>query len=295
MAGLRLAVIINPNANHGRAAAQLDDVRLHLRAAGCDAEILPTKAQGDATTLARQCVADGTWDGVVAAGGDGTINEVVNGVWNSDLPLSFIPLGTGNDFVKMLDLKPNAIGDAVQRIVKGSIRAIDVGTANERAFVNGVGMGIDAQMAIAAQSIKHLSGIAVYIAALFKTMNSFKAPHVQVSTDDAQYQGKKIMVTIGNGTCHGGGFQVTPAARIDDGIFDVCLSEDVSTFKILQTFPKVIRGTHTQLPSIIMTKTRNLHLTTQQGIPVHVDGEVLGTALHDVSIKMHAGALRIRS
>lgn len=294
MAGLRLAVIINPNANRGRTAALVDDIRLHLRAVGCEPEILATQAQGDATRLAQRCVADGTWDGIVAAGGDGTINEVVNGMWQSNIPLSFIPLGTGNDFVKMLDLKPNAIAASVQRIVKGTIRSIDVGTANERAFVNGVGMGIDAQMAIAAQDIKHLSGIAVYIAALFKVMRQFKAPHVRVMTDDAIYEGKKIMVTIGNGTCHGGGFQVTPDAQIDDGVFDICLSEDVGTLKILQIFPKVIAGKHTNLPTVIMGKTRTMRLTCEQGVPAHVDGEILGAKLHDITITLHPAAMKIR-
>lgn len=289
----QLAVVFNPWANRGRAAHLADAIRWSLRAAGFAPELFYTTGPGEATTLVQRLAHQDRWAAVVAAGGDGTINEVVNGLWGCSLPLGVIPIGTGNDFVKMLGLRANDLPGAVARIASGQMRTIDVGTANGRVFVNGVGVGIDAQIAIEAQRIKRLNGMMVYVAALLRTIVVFRPPQMRISVAGDELEGRHLMVTIGNGRCHGGGFWITPAAEIDDGLFDLCVVQAMSTLAMLRHFPKVMRGTHTRLREVSITRTRQVHISASVGVPVHLDGEILGAAMQELNIELHRDALRV--
>ncbi len=288
----RLAVIFNPWANRGRAAALLDSIRWRLRAMNVIPDIFPTPAPGAGTALARQIVAAGEHRAVIAAGGDGTINEVVNGLFGSAMPLAFLPLGTGNDFVKMLP-QPKELELALEHIVRAEVRAIDVGTVNGRAFINGVGIGIDAQIAIEAQRIKRLKGLAVYLAALARTIYRFTPPQLDITIDGQTRSGRWAMVTIGNGACHGGGFWITPDAKIDDGVFDVCAVAAMSTPRMLRHFPKVMQGRHTSLAEVRISHAQSVQVVAPGGAPVHFDGEILGAAVQQLDIRLHPAALKV--
>ena len=288
----QIAVIFNPAANKGRAARVQTDLLLLLRAAGLRPELFITSQAGEAVALARDLAQAQRHAAVIAAGGDGTINEVLNGLFGTSMPLGLLPVGTGNDFVKMFDLA--SLPMAVERIAQGTLRTIDVGLVNGRAFLNGIGIGIDAQIAIEAHKIKRLSGLAVYVAALLRTVRSFRPPELQLTFDDQILTGRWSMVTIGNGGCHGGGFWVTPDAQVDDGRFDICTAEAMPTLRILRSFPRVIKGTHIGEPGITITHASNVIVEAPHGAPVHVDGEILGADVTRLEIEIRPAALQLR-
>ncbi|MBM7846470.1 diacylglycerol/lipid kinase family protein [Herpetosiphon giganteus] len=294
MSQLRLAVILNPHSNRQRAAHQASHIMAMLSHFGLEASLFKTTHVGHATSLAQQCVAEGTWDGIIAAGGDGTINEIVNGMAGSQLPLSFVPLGTGNDFVKMLKLPANSIVEAIRAIANNQLRQIDLGMINEHWFINGVGIGLDANVAIEAQKLKRIKGGLVYIIAVLKSILRYEARDLLIETDDLTLQQRINMATVGNGGYHGGGFWVTPAAKIDDGLLDVCLTGEQSRWSMVRDSARVRQGTHGDLPSVTMLKTRTFKLYSERGVPVHVDGEVFSASLHDISISIQPAALTIR-
>ncbi|GAA5528738.1 diacylglycerol kinase family protein [Herpetosiphon gulosus] len=294
MSKLRLAVILNPHSNRQRAAHQAPHIMAMLSHFGLEATLFQTTHIGHATRLAQQCVADDNWDGIIAAGGDGTINEIVNGMAGSQLPLSFIPLGTGNDFVKMLKVPANNIVEAIRSIATNRLRHIDLGMINQHWFINGVGIGLDANVAIEAQKLKRVKGGLVYIIAVLKSILSYEARDLLIETDDLTLQKRINMATVGNGGYHGGGFWITPESQIDDGVLDVCLTGDQSRWSMVRDSSRVRQGSHTALPSVTMLKTRTFKLYSERGVPVHVDGEVFSASLHEINITIQPAALTIR-
>ena len=288
-----LYVILNPSAQKGHAAQREQAVRAALQNAELPFELARTEFSGHAQQLAAAAAEQDRYSAVVAVGGDGTINEVVNGLLGSSTPLGLIPIGTGNDLVKMIDLPPNRPLLAAQRLRDGTPRPVDVGVANGRAFINGLGCGFDAQIAVENQRPSRLRGFAVYLVALLRALRHYQAPSMRVHFDGQTVEQPMLLTTIGNGRCHGGGFWVTPDAQLDDGQFDVCLCAAMRLDEILRHVPKVIRGKHTRLKQVRMARARQVTIESAAPVPVHLDGEILGAALQQVTVEIRPGAIKL--
>jgi diacylglycerol kinase (ATP) len=295
MAKIRL--IYNPNAGRGRAAQHLPDILASLTSLGVETEVAQTRAAGDATRLARQAVEEGC-PTVAVIGGDGSIREVVSGLvplppGRQPVTFGIIPMGTGNDFIKSLDV-PRDWRAACTWLAEGRARNIDVGRVNGALFVNQLGIGFDAQVGIEADKIRWLQGPAVYAAALARNMLlSYRTPAVRVVYDGQEISQTITLLTFGNGRWSGGTFLMTPAAIVDDGLLDLCLIRGLSKFGILALVPKVMKGTHVTEPPVRMLRAAKVTVTSDDPLPVHADGDIIYTDAHSLEVEVLPGALRV--
>lgn len=299
---MRYAFIMNPAAGHGRAGRRRKRLEGVLEAAGLDYTLLLTEGPGHAAALARQAAEGG--EVVVAVGGDGTVQEVVRGVVASgaEVHLGVLPMGTGNDFVKMLGM-PRSVPAAVEALARTRPKAVDYGLVRwegdeggaETPFVNAVGVGFDARVAEAAAALKYLPGLAGYLAAALRTLRCWRPPVVQVVAEAGglRYSGPLFLITAGNGICSGGGFFLTPEASAVDGLLDVCLIEGLAPGRVLQLIPRVLRGRHGTAAEVHLCRAAALQITSEVPLPVHADGEVLTGAARRIEIRAVAGGLSV--
>ncbi len=287
-------IIFNPAAGRGVAARYQEPLRDLLRQSRLPHEFVVTSAPGEAEALAR-AARSGDYRAVVAAGGDGTINEVANGLLGGTVPLGLIPIGTGNDTAKMLDLRPNALRAALVRLHYGVARPIDVGLANGRAFVNGLGIGFDAAVSYATRRPTRLRGFGVYVKAVLTTFPVFTPPRLHVTFPDLTIERRLLLLTVANGRSQGGGFVLTPDAQLNDSLLDVCMIDALSTGEFVRHVPKVLWGGHTHLPQVRMLRTTAVAIELADAFPVHLDGELLGDDLHAVAVTIQPHALLLLS
>jgi diacylglycerol kinase (ATP) len=295
--------IVNPEAGRGHGRKLLEPLGNELRSRGVDHEILVTTRPGEALSFAR----NGSGPVVVSVGGDGTLNEVVNGLGLKHRAVGVVPAGSGNDFVKSLN-HPKRLSDALDVIFSGHVRMVDAGVVScisadtdirsvetrERTFVNGVGVGFDAAVAARMRTIKHLSGTAVYVAAVLQTLGKYKAPVFQMCVDGVERSAANLLIAIGNGPCAGGGFYLTPDAIVDDGHLDLCVVEDVSIPKILRLMPLVMLGRHRNRKEVTFLQAeREIQISADQKFFVHADGELVGQWVNQVKIGVHPKRLPI--
>ncbi len=302
-----LAVILNPAAGNGRAGRARAPLQKALDASGARFELLTTERPNQASQLARRVAA--RFDAVVAAGGDGTVREVAAGVLGTGAALGVVPLGTGNDFARLLGM-PTGPGAAVGALLDAPAVPVDGGLVrwrerdsvhrHEAVFVNAVGVGFDALVAAEAARSKWTRGLSGYIAAVARTLRAWPQPEVEargVGADGEEwdvYTGHFFLAAVGNGTSVGGGFRLTPDARIDDGLLDLCfVAGPLSLGRIVRVLPCAIRGRHLSEPEVRSGRVRQVSLRSASGLPVHADGEVLTRAAVTVAVEVVPAAFQM--
>lgn len=293
----KFCIILNPHADRGHAASVWPMVRHLFDTAGVQWEMQETQAPDHATALAEQAVQAG-WPAIVVIGGDGTVNEVVNGLLRASggrptVPIGIVPAGSGNDFVKLLGIPVNDVKTAVDKILHGSIRRVDVGRVDSRYFINGVGWGFDGMVAIEAANITQLRGFLLYGWALLKALRQYRAAPVTLSIDGRPVSDNVVMVAMTNGACHGGGFWICPHAKLDDGHLDICVAKDMSMLPLLKLILQVTRGAHTNHPDVWFETGTLVELHSNAPMPAHMDGEILGSALTDIVAEVVPRRLRV--
>jgi YegS/Rv2252/BmrU family lipid kinase len=231
---------------------------------------------------------------VVAVGGDGTVNEVLPGMISSRRPLGIVPAGSGNDFIKSLQI-PNCIEKAVDIVLEGRTRDVDAGRINGRYFANGVGIGFDAAVNRASYGINHSKrGLLLYLCALLKTLGRYDPVPLTITLNGERIQGKMFLLSIGNGTTVGGGFKLTPHARLDDGLLDVTMVKPIGLMPLLWHLPKVFQGTIDRATRYAATRrTSRLIVESAQPVPVHVDGEIFDDKGNRFEIEVVPRALTV--
>lgn len=300
----KLLIIINPWAGRGTAGRRQPELEQALRTSGADYAVLTTHARGGAIELAWQGIERG-FDRIIAVGGDGTINEVVNGMKGAEaslgrrVRLGIIPLGTGSDFIKVLDgVEANDIAGGVRRALSDHARPVDlgrvqVGDDTPRYFINALGMGFDAQAAAESLKLTKLKGLAVYLVAIIRALANYKAHPMSVEYDGSRMHRRLLFASIANGRCQGGGFWLTPEALIDDGLLDLCMVDNMRLDQIIRHIPKVMKGTHTQLREVTMARARSITVGCAAGMPVATDGEVIATHARHVTVEVLPGAIDV--
>jgi len=288
----RYKLIANPAAGRGKANAAVLQVVELFKARGASFDLELTTGPRQAAEIARRSL--GGFDVIVAIGGDGTVNEIVAGMLHSGKPLGIIPSGSGNDFIKALNI-PNSIAKAVDVVLAGNTSTIDVGRINGTYFVNAVGIGFDAAVNRASYGINHgKRGLWLYVCALIRTLGKYDPVRVTVSINGEVLNGDLYLLTIGNGTTVGGGFKLTPHAKVDDGLLDVTIVRPLSIPMLLWHLPKVFLGTIDRATRYArLVHTQKLMVTSQGPIPVHVDGEVFEAKDHAYEIELVPRALAI--
>ena len=276
----KIKLILNPTANHGRSIREAADLR--ALTANHNASWSGTEYPGHATELARLAGEQGC-DLVVAVGGDGTVHEVVNGLMQvpeaTRPALGIVPLGSGNDFAHILGL-PTDPGEALLSAINGQSHPLDVGSVrdeNDRLeyFNNTIGMGFDSVVNMHTRKITAIHGFMMYFVALMRTIfRNFDPIDLHVETDEETWDLCSLMLALGNGPREGGGFIITPDAKLDDGILNYVTIKSISRLMMLRLVPEVMRGTHGRFKSVRMGTCRKMSVTSKQPLYVHCDGEI---------------------
>ncbi len=295
----RIKVIVNPTAGRGRGRGVILPIERGLSELGVPFSLDVTSRPGEAVHLARQA-RDAGFATVVAAGGDGTVHEVVNGLAQAaDAAgvdavgrLAVLPIGSGNDMAAMSGV-PLQLKDALQRLANPRTRRIDLGRINDRYFDNSIGAGFEAQVTVESHKIRRLRGVMIYLVAVFRALGSYPAPPMRVQWDDGEVHKRILMVSVGNSRRAGGGFYVTPDAIQDDGLLDLGIADALPTWRILGLLPRVMRGTHKNDPAIYLTRSTRIVVECLHPLPVHADGEVIYTDARRLEISVQPRRLEV--
>lgn len=264
----KTCVILNPSARSERARRWEE----RLRAICDDALVCATVRAGDAEQLARKAVAEG-YDQIVAAGGDGTIHEVVNGLAGSDAALGLMPMGTMNVFANELGLPANDLGRCWEIIRAERTRLIDLPTANEKHFVQLAGVGLDAQVVKeTSQTFKRSFGPLSYLISAAQ-IASRRPPRLLIESEDAMTE-EGSFVLVGNGRFYGGPFPFFKRAVIDDGLLDVVVFKQIGYLDLLKYLQNVIFTSDITTREVEYFQTRRLRVSSMEEVPVELDGEL---------------------
>jgi len=280
-------IIVNPISGRGSGASSIPKIQHLMQDHKLTFDLVRTERPWHAAELATQAVKDG-FDVVVAVGGDGTSNEVLNGLMSAkeaglgESALGLICVGRGNDFAYGVGV-PHDMDEACLALAQQQRLSIDVGRVtgglfpNGRYFGNGVGIGFDAVVGFEALKMKHLSGFASYMVAALKTIYLyFKAPKVSIEYDSQRLELFALMISVMNGKRMGGGFMMAPHSQVNDSLFDICVASQVSKARIFALIPLFMKGTQASHPAIHTFQTRYLKVKALEGsLPAHSDGETL--------------------
>jgi len=280
-------LIINPVAGAGRTAKKWPQVMSLLQSAGLRFEHDLTEAPGHARELAKSAAKKG-YELVVSVGGDGTINEVVNGLYDAgniaDVMLGIIGTGTGSDYIRTIGI-PRTYQEACLCFKSPRKIAVDVGVVEyfsvnqmvKRLFVNFAGLGFDAEIVKATtQKYKTLHSTASYLTGLFTALLFYRNKQVTITLDGGLAEKKVCAVLVNNGKYGGGGMFAAPDADLTDGLLDVLIIGDLSKPDLLWSLPRVYRGTHLTHPKVTMKRAREIEIQSAEVMFLQADGELLG-------------------
>jgi diacylglycerol kinase (ATP) len=279
---MNLLLVYNPNAAHGRATAELPAVLKAFRDAGVRVEERLTTGPGDGARIVSEA-AFGSFDGIVAAGGDGTLFECVNGYYRNPssrrIPLGVLPMGTGNAFARDLDLDASRWAEAVSVIAGGKTRRCDVARYTTQGqtlhYLNILGLGFVADVVLTASRLKILGNVSYTLGVLARTL--FLRPFsMRVEADGQVVEGQYIFAEISN-TRYTSNFLMAPSASIDDGLLDITLLGRMNRRRLLKCFPLIFTGEHVSLPEVTSIKARQVTVSTDVPKVLTPDGELLGT------------------
>ena len=284
-------IIFNPYSGRSKSKNIVEKLIPRLQAAGIDYDLLETKLETEPSTYIRSKVNEFTTD-IIAIGGDGTLNHVLNGIKGLDVTLNIIPTGTGNDFVKNIDIGGSP-DEQIDAILHGKEIRVDVGICNEQLFLNGVGLGFDGQIVSDMLNKESwLSGHAKYYYYVLRILATFKSVSINLIIDSKELNKNLILLTVANGTTFGGGFRLAPDADISDGLLDICMIGDISPLKRFLNIHKLSNGTHGKLKEVELSKTKSVTIEENPFIIGHIDGEYLGHP--PFRIRSLPGYLKIR-
>jgi diacylglycerol kinase (ATP) len=289
-------VIINPLSGHGRHQVQIDahTALAHevLTALGLSVTIRPTTRAGDARTFAQEAVAAGC-DLVVAWGGDGTINEAASALIHTDVPLGIVPAGSGNGLASDLRIPFDAHA-ALHLAATGHTMAIDAGQVDDCVFFNIAGVGIDAVIA-ARFNTRGLQqrGLAAYLRLSAAELLRYRCQTYEIAIEEERLEQRAMLVAFANGRQYGNRLLIAPGARLDDGLLEVVVVEQLPLAAIAWRLPSLFRGTLQPGRGVTMRAAREVRLRASGAIPFHVDGEPrLGH--EELHVRTLPGALNVR-
>ncbi len=285
-------IILNPVAGRGFSRKTEPAIYHFWQHSNRPFKIVHTEYVGHGIELAQKAAMDG-WKLVVAAGGDGTTNEVINGLMKAHKnghhsQFGCIPTGSGSDFAFNAGV-PVDIQQALQRLLNGQPRKLDLGLVSiaketPRYFDNQLGIGFDGIVTLEAKKFTRLRGMALYLPVVLKTVFiTQQAIPVHIKLDDQTLSVNALQISVANGAREGGGFYMTPAARMDDGMFDILILRDISKWNMLKLIPHFTKGTHDKDQAVSLHQTTRIEIHSEADMIAHIDGEVLCTNGHTIT------------
>jgi diacylglycerol kinase (ATP) len=277
-------LIINPSAGAGKTARKWPEIKEILRNSGLEFEYAMTQASGHAIDLAKSAAKSGC-KMVVSVGGDGTISEVVQGLFQAnclkDIMLGIISSGTGADYIRSAGI-PRSIPVACQLLLKPKTRPLDVGViefydGNKRLFVNFAGLGFATDVVKATtQKYKALGAMPSYLLGLLSTLISYQNQEISITIGERTEERKTVTVLISNGKYAGGGMMTTPHADLSDGLFDVLIVDNMTKADLLFSVPRIYNGTHLTHPKVLVKKVKEIKINSKDKICIQADGDIIG-------------------
>ena len=266
-------LITNPISGKGTAAAVAEQAFQRLTAEDYTGRLELTTQPGDANRIAREAIENGShW--IIACGGDGTIHEVVNAIAEKpDVVLGVLPCGKGNDFAEALKIPTKPV-EAIQVLLDGVTRQVDLGKIGDHYFDTIVTCGYDAEVSRrVTEEGAPFSGTASYVYTAITTLFGYRSPTARLEGDFGLYEGEILLTATGLTASYGGGMKIVPEAIIDDGLFDVCIIEPVPRRTVLRLLVTLFWGGHTGHPAVQMHRTKSLTIETDPPILLYADGE----------------------
>ena len=269
--------IVNPTAGKGRAIEMIEKIHSRFKKLTDSYEIKVTKAAGHAVDLAKEASTGNRDVRIYAVGGDGTLNEVVNGMANNNAELGIIPCGSGNDAVRSLYQITDPV-KLLEVLPLSPSSLIDLGKLNDRYFINIASIGFDAEVVLKTQYFKQfpfISGPMAYILGVFAALVLLKKYKLKMTIMNHGKIEKNVLLTIfANGSYYGGGMKAAPRAKTNDGLLDFCLVDAMSRLEILKFFSTFRKGDHEGLDVVTILQGTRLLVESDQPFPINIDGEV---------------------
>ena len=264
--------IVNPCSGKGKALKVLDNIKKVCEEDALDYEIFLTDGVGDATKIAKKFRFSRNI--IYSVGGDGTLNEVVNGAVGTKNMLGVIPCGSGNDFYKTLDK------------IDDPMPLIDVGRINDKYFINIVSIGIDAEVANNVSLMKKMKvpPSQIYNASIVYTFFKYKFKNIDVEIDANKKKGKCTILTVCNGQVYGGGYRIAPGASLNDGYFDVYFVDKIQKPFILRVIAMLKKGTHETHKSVHKSKATRVKFKCGYDLVCNIDGEIIIDKKFDIKL-----------
>jgi len=273
----RARLIYNPSSGRELIKRHLPEILEKLEKAGYEASCHATTGTGDATDAARIAV-ERKYDVVIAAGGDGTIHEIVNGLAEQEFrpKLGIIPAGTTNVFARALQI-PRDIGTAVDIITKGDLIPMDIGRINDKYFINIAGGGRMTELTYEVPSkLKTMLGQLAYYLKGMEMLPSIKASDVRIEYDGKLFEGEAMMFLVGLTNSIGGFEKLAPDASINDGLFSLLILKKVNLAEFIRISTLAIRGEHVNDPNVIYTQANRIKVFSNETVQLNLDGEFGG-------------------
>ena len=273
---MRHLFILNPVAGKGKTLKLIPDIHDYFRGRNEEYIVETTEYPGHATEIAARYSSSEDCR-IYSIGGDGTLNEVLNGMARTGSSLAAIPGGSGNDFIKSI-IGRHHLKDMIKNVIEGEERLIDLAKVNDKYFINITSLGFDAQVVLKTLNYKKLpliSGKMAYMLGIFTSIMKCESHDMEIVIDGRRQKTKTLLVAIGNGRYYGGGMLALPKAEINDGLLEICLVEEMKRLRILHLFPKYMKGLHETIPGVHFFRAKNVEIIPYKPVPMNLDGELL--------------------
>lgn len=287
----RYAFIYNPAARGGKSESKLKALEQHIEQLP-KAELFRSEFKGDISGLIGRIKDD--FDIFVACGGDGTIREIASQLISTDKTMGIIPMGTGNDLCKTLNI-PNKLRKSQSILFKGKSKKIDVGRCNDYIFLNALGFGFDGLTNRYAFELKNLPSFLRYVIAALKATVSHSPFRIHIKKTDESYYQKAIMATLANGRVEGSTFWIAPQASLTDGKLNLITITPIARWLIPFLLPLIVMKKPGLIPQLKSTEVEEVELQFRDEIEIHADGEVVDTKENKFSISLIPNGLEVIS
>lgn len=285
-----ITLIVNPGANRGGSQRRIAEAEAVLRGRAASYRIVRTGSYAEIEPEARRA-RDAGAPLVVSCGGDGTNRAVASALAETGTPMGILPSGRGNDLARALGIPSDPEG-AVDALLSGHTRAIDLGFAAGNWFTTVATLGIDSEVSERVNRIRNrFPPRLLYPVALLGTLVSYRYPHVVLEGDFGRREGRIVAAATANTPCYGGGMRIVPPADPTDGLLHLCLIRSLPKLKLLVLFPSVYAGRHTRFKEVEILSSRRITVRSNETLPLYADGEFLGTTPMDLEVR--AKALRV--
>jgi diacylglycerol kinase (ATP) len=296
---MTVKVIHNPYSARWTSLKRQSDMIAALETANIDFDLSMTDKPGHGIDLAEMAIIEG-YEIIIAAGGDGTIQEVINGILKNGITntlpkLGFMPLGTANDLMANLEI-PTDLIEAAEIIASGKTQQIDICQVNDHFFINNAGLGLEPFVTTVQEKIKYPRGIPRYLIATLISIARNPQWEAEIKWDDGEYKGPMTMVSVGNGARTGGLFYTVPDADPFDGKLSFVYGAIQSRLEILKALLMLMKsgdGNYTEHPAVNQIHCTWMEATFQPGTPAHSDGELFSRDIHHLRYKIHPAVLSI--